>query len=330
MLPAFGLYTHIRQNEVRSRALVAGLFALNLVLAYGIALVLRGMSANLPAGARPGFSAYLHAAFHDLLWIGPLSIAVTFAWLFIAYHAHRAMISATVGAHPVTREEAPDLYRLLEPLCISRGMAMPTLLIVDDPALNAYATGLNPEQYAITVTTGLRDALTPREMQAVLGHELTHIRNDDVRTMMIAIVIAGIFAFVAEAGYRTDLLRNLFSGNRDGKNRAGAVPAMLLGALLIALAWILSKAIRFALSRSREFVADAGAVELTKDPDALISALIKISGRGDLARAPSGVMELCFDNPRVGFTDFFATHPPIEARIDALMRYAGGRLPPPG
>lgn len=320
MLPAYGLYTHIRSNEARSRVLVLGLFVLDVLLAYGLALVIRGTSAALPAGMAPGLPSYLRAAAIDLVWAGPLAVAATFLWLLVAYHGHQALVAGVVGARTVSHSEAPGLHHLLEELCIARGIAMPALQIAEDPALNAYATGLNPQQYAITVTTGLMAALEPREMQAVLAHELTHIRNDDVRTMMLAVVIAGIFAFVAEQAWRSDLL----SG---GRSRAGALPAKLVGLALIALAWVLSQAIRFALSRTREYVADAGAVELTKDPDALISALLKISGRGDLARAPSGVMELCFDNPRAGFGDLLATHPPIEARIEALVRYAGGRLP---
>jgi heat shock protein HtpX len=320
MLPAYGLYTHIRANEVRSRVLVLGLFVLDVLIAYGLALVVRGTGGTLPAGSAPGLPAYLRAAAWDLVWAGPLAVAATFLWLLVAYRGHQALVAGVVGARPVTQFEAPHLHRLLEELCIARGLPMPALQIADEPALNAYATGLNPQQYAITVTTGLMAALEPREMQAVLAHELTHIRNDDVRTMMLAVVIAGIFAFVAEQAWRSDLVR----GDR---NRAGALPVKLIGLALIALAWTLSQAIRFALSRTREYVADAGAVELTKDPDALIAALLKISGRGDLARAPSGVMELCFDNPRAGITDLLATHPPIEARIDALVRYAGGRPP---
>ncbi|VUD73063.1 M48 family metallopeptidase [Methylobacterium symbioticum] len=321
MLPAYGLYTHIRANEVRSRVLVICLFLFSLVLAYGLALLIRATSGGLPAGTLPGFAAYLRAALHDLVWMGPLAIAATILWLFVAFRAHQAIVAGVIGARPLIRSEAPDLYRLLEALCIARGIAMPALQIADDPALNAYATGLNPSQYTITVTTGLMASLDAREMRAVLAHELTHIRNDDVRTMMIAVVIAGIFAFLAEAASRRDYTRDL------GSRREGAFPAMLLGAALITLAWILSRVIQFALSRTREYVADAGAVELTKDPDALISALLKISGRGDLVRAPAGVMELCFDNPRAGFLGLLNTHPAVEDRIAALVRYAGGRAP---
>jgi heat shock protein HtpX len=327
MLGAYGLYTHVRRNEIRSRVLIAGLFGLTLVLAYGLAVIIRASGHRLPPGSRESVEAYLSAAWHDMMWIGPLAIAVAFVWLFVAYRSHQALIAGVVGSRCVTPFEAPDLHRILETLCISRGIAVPALHVIEDPALNAYATGLNTQQYAITVTTGLMTALDAREMQVVLAHELTHIRNDDVRTMMIAVVVTGIFAFLAENAYRGDLLGDVVRGGRGDRNKVGALVAMLLGIVLVVAAWLLSQAIRFSLSRTREYVADAGAVELTKDPDALISALIKISGRGDLVRAPSGVMELCIDNPRAGSLDLLATHPPIEHRIDALVRYAGGRVP---
>ncbi|HEX8417680.1 MAG TPA: M48 family metallopeptidase [Methylobacterium sp.] len=325
MLPAYGLYTHIRANQIRSRVLVAGLFGLVLILAFALALVTRAASLSLPPGTPPSLSSYLAAAFHDMLWVGPLAALATLAWLLVAYRFHGAMIDRATGGRPVTRAEAPRLHALLENLCIARGLPVPRLGIVDDPALNAYATGLNPGQYAVTVTSGLLAALTDAEMEAVLAHELTHIRNDDVRTMMIAVVIAGIFAFVGEIVFRSGLDLGRSSGPR--KNRGGALPALMIGIVLVGVVWLLSQVIRFALSRSREYVADAGAVELTKNPDALITALIKIAGRGELPGVPSGVMELCVDNPRSGFKDFLATHPSIDDRIAALTRYAGGRVP---
>lgn len=322
MLPAYGLYTHIRANEWRSRVLVAGLFGLVLVLAYSIALVVRGWNRDLPRGYPPNLESYLAAAAHDLIWLAPVAAAATFLWLLVAYHLHQALIDRVAGARPVMRDEAPELHALLENLCISRGLAVPALRIIEDPALNAYATGLNPRQYAVTVTTGLLDSLSEPEIEAVLAHELTHIRNGDVRTMMIAVVVAGIFAFVAELVFRAPVS---FRSDRDNRNKGGAMPAILIGFLLVALVWFLSQLIRFALSRSREYVADAGAVELTKNPDAMVGALLKISGRGELPGVPSGVMELCLDNPRSGFFDLFATHPSIEDRIAALTRYAGAR-----
>jgi heat shock protein HtpX len=230
----------------------------------------------------------------------------------------------------VSRQEEPRLYNLLENLCISRGITMPTLRITDDDALNAFATGLNEKQYSITVTRGLMSALNDQEMEAVLGHELTHIRNGDVRMLVIAVVIAGVISFFGEMIFRLFFQNAFFGGRRsggDGDRKGGAGAAIIIGIVLIVVAWILSIVIRFALSRRREFLADAGSVELTKNPDAMISALRKIEGRGELQAANSAVMEMCIDNPREGFADLFATHPSVDSRVDALVKFASGHDP---
>jgi heat shock protein HtpX len=176
-------------------------------------------------------------------------------------------------------------------------------------------------------------ALNDQEMEAVLGHELTHIRNGDVRMLVIAVVIAGVISFFGEMVFRL-FFQNAFYGGfrrRDSgeKKGGGAAIAIVIAIVLIVVAWVLSIVIRFALSRRREYLADAGAVELTKNPDAMISALRKIENRGELASANSAVMEMCVDNPRTGFSDIFATHPSIDARISALMQFAGGHDPGP-
>ena len=254
-------------------------------------------------------------------------------WIFIAYQFHQSMIDAVTGAHEVTRTEEPRLYNLLENLCISRGITMPTLRIADDEALNAFATGMNHKQYSITVMQGLINALNDQEIEAVLGHELTHIRNGDVRMMVIAMVIAGVLGFFGELVFRHFLpervlgRRPAFERREDGKGGAGI--AIVIALALIALVWILSIVIRFALSRQREYLADAGSVELTKNPDAMISALRKIEGRGEIPGANSAVMEMCIDNPREGFSNIFDTHPSVDARVAALVKFAGGHDPGP-
>jgi heat shock protein HtpX len=242
------------------------------------------------------------------------------------------MIDAVTGAQPVTRQEEPRLYNLLENLCISRGITMPTLRIADDDALNAFATGLNEKQYSITVTRGLMNALNDAELEAVLGHELTHIRNGDVRMLVIAVVIAGAISFFGELVFRIFFQNVMWGGGRrsSGDDRkGGAGLAIIIALVIITVVWILSIVIRFALSRQREYLADAGSVELTKNPDAMISALRKIEGRGEIPGANSAVMEMCIDNPRVGFSNIFDTHPAVEARVEALVKFAGGHDPGP-
>jgi heat shock protein HtpX len=164
----------------------------------------------------------------------------------------------------------------------------------------------------------------------VLGHELTHIRNGDVRLLVIAVIIAGVIAFFAELVFRLMFQSGLrWRGRDSGDRRGGAGLVMLIALVLIAVAWMLSIVIRFSLSRKREYLADAGSVELTKNPDAMISALRKIEGRGELPGATSAVMELCVDNPREGFADLFATHPSVDSRVKALVQFAGGHDPGP-
>jgi heat shock protein HtpX len=248
----------------------------------------------------------------------------------IAYKFHQSMIDAVTGGREVTRQEEPRLYNLLENLCISRGITTPKLKVIEDDSLNAFATGMNDKQYSITVTSGLINALNDAEIESVLGHELTHIRNGDVRMLVIAVIIAGVIAFFAELVFRL-LFQGGFRwrGGRDSGDRKGAGVAILIALVLIAVAWMLSIVIRFALSRKREYLADAGSVELTKNPDAMISALRKIEGRGELAGATSAVMEMCVDNPREEFSDLFDTHPAVDKRIEALIKFAGGHDPGP-
>jgi heat shock protein HtpX len=164
----------------------------------------------------------------------------------------------------------------------------------------------------------------------VLGHELTHIRNGDVRMLVIAVIIAGVIAFFAELVFRLMFQGGVsWRSSRSDGDRKGAGVAILIALVLIAIAWVLSIVIRFALSRQREYLADSGSVELTKNPDAMISALRKIEGRGELPGATSAVMEMCIDNPRGGFSNIFDTHPPVDARVAALVKFAGGHDPGP-
>jgi len=345
-MAAYGLYTHIASNKFRSMLLLAGLFALVYVLVYAGALV-----AEVVIDSNETVAYYLSRAFSDLKVAAPVATIVAAVWIVIAYFFHQSMIDAVTGGHDVTRQEEPRLYNLLENLCISRGITMPKLKIMESPALNAFATGLNPRQYSITVTTGLLEALDDKEIEAVLGHELTHIKNGDVQLMVVAVIIAGVVGFFGELFFRLFTNFSWSSGgswssgsssssrssssSSDSKNSGGgAVIVIIIAVVLIVVAWLMSQVVKLALSRSREYLADAGSVELTKDPDAMISALRKIENRGELPGATSAVMELCVDNPREGFADLFATHPSVQSRVDALVKFAGGRdpgpLPPPG
>jgi heat shock protein HtpX len=347
-MAAYGLYTHIQSNRFRSMLLLAGLFLLVYVIVYAGALIIEVVN---NAGGPVDY--YLRVALADVIHTLPFSTGAALLWIVIAYFFHQKIIDAVTGGEDVTRQQEPRLYNLLENLCISRGIPMPKLKIVESDALNAYATGLNQRQYSVTVTRGLLNALNDQEIESVLGHELTHIRNGDVQMMVIAVIIAGVVGFFAELLFRgffnfggyggwgsgggsswssssSSSSSSSEGGSSDRKSSGGgAIFVIIIAVALIALAWLLSQLVRLALSRSRELLADAGSVELTKNPDAMISALRKIEGRGELPGATSAVMELCLDNPREGFSDLFATHPSVDSRVQALVKYAGGHDPGP-
>jgi heat shock protein HtpX len=343
-MAAYGLYTHIASNKTKSMVLLACLFLLVYVIVYAGALIIEVLNNG---DATAGY--YLRAGLVDVIRTLPFSTGAAILWIVIAYFFHQSIIDAVTGGEDVTRQQQPRLYNLLENLCISRGIPMPKLKVVESDALNAFATGLNPRQYAVTVTTGLLNNLNDKEIEAVLGHELTHIRNGDVQMMVIAVIIAGVVGFVAEVlfrgfsnfgyygggwgrgGYSSSSSSSSSSDSSSDKKGGGgaAVLIVIVAVVLIVLAWALSQFVKLALSRSREYLADAGSVELTKNPDAMISALRKIEGRGELPGATSAVMELCLDNPREGFSDLFATHPSVESRVAALVKYAGGHYEGP-
>lgn len=323
---AFGLQTHIWNNNGKSVLLMAGFPVLLLLVTYALLLLFAGFS-GASAGADPYAGPFTWAG-QALAQAWPFAVAGAILWFGIAYAFYQNILDAATGAKKVERSEAPQLYNLLENLCISRGLSMPALRIVETDALNAFATGLHEGQYSIAVTRGLVNELTEPELEAVLAHELTHIRNRDVRLLVIAVVFVGIFSFVGEIAFRS--LRGFRAPapqRRSGRNSGGGAALAIVAALVIvAIAYALAIVIRFALSRRREYLADAGAVELTKNPDAMISALQKISGKAAID-APSEVREMLLENAHSDFAGLFATHPPIAKRIEALARYAGGRVP---
>ena len=316
---AVGLQTHIWANNTRSILLLAGFPVLMILIIYGLQLVLMGFGILPGSGRGLGDDMALAAS-----WLGgtiPLAVIIAGIWFAISYFGSQAMIDMMTGARKVERKSEPEIYNLLENLAISRGLRTPTLRIIDNDSLNAFATGLHEGQYSITVTRGLVEALTRDELEAVLAHELTHVINRDVRTMVIASIFAGIISVIAELVFR-GLLHSRGGGRRDNKN---AAPLILIGLAFAAVGFALAIVIRMMLSRTREFVADAGAVELTKNPDAMISALRKVEGRSSL-KGPDEVQQLFLDNQAngVGLEGLFATHPPIQKRIDALVKFGGG------
>lgn len=317
---AFGLQTHIWNNNLKSIILLACFPVLLLLLTYGLSVGYVGLTQPVD-GAGEGL--VLAARHLQRLW--PFAFLGAGVWFLIAWAFYQNIIEASVGARGLTRKEAPELYNLLENLCISRGITTPKLNIIETQALNAFASGVSDKSYKVTVTRGLIETLDRDEVEAVLAHELTHIINRDVRLLIVAVIFVGIFSFFGEL-----LFRNMFRAgvrvgghtrSRKGDSRGGGV-LILIAIAMIVIAYLLAMVIRFMLSRKREYLADAGAVELTRNPDAMISALKKISGRAKVD-APNDIQQMMIENTQP-FAGVFATHPPIEKRIEALVNYAGG------
>lgn len=322
-MTAAGLRTHIWNNNLKSLALLAGFPVLLGLLAFAGSLIFHAFTLDGSQTLAQSVSRSIEA----LPVILTVAAGLAGLWFVIAWFSHQRMIDAMTGARPVSRQDAPEIYNLLENLCISRGMAMPRLRIIETGARNAYASGLKQDQYAITVTRGLLDTLNEAEIEAVLAHELSHIRHNDVRLLVISVIFVGIISVVAQILARGMLRGSLYrvGGARRGSG-GNAIVLVLIGFAVVAVAYGLAIVIRFALSRRREYMADAGAVELTKNPDAMIGALKKISADPKIEKAPAEVREMFLYDRETGFAGLFATHPPIEKRIEALVDHAGGRV----
>lgn len=229
---------------------------------------------------------------------------------------------ALAGAQPVTAAEAPRYYRLVENLCITTGTPMPTLYVVDDPAPNAFATGRSPEKAAITVTTGLFELMTDRELEGVLGHELGHIRNYDIRVSLV------VFGLVVAVGVVADLLMRMafFGGGRRGSNQQSQMLFLVFGIVAAIVAPLLAGVVQAAISRQREYLADATSALTTRDPDGLASALGKLEESGrPLAKANTSMAHLWISDPLrpTAMSRLFATHPPLPDRIARLHAMGG-------
>ncbi len=261
---------------------------------------------------------------HSFMVTIPFILTGVLIWFIIAWFSHSAMINKATDSKPLARNENKRVYNLVENLCISTGMTTPQINIIEDDSLNAFASGLNQRTYSISLSRGIIDKLNDEELEAVIAHELTHIKNRDVRLLIISIIFVGIFAFISQAIFRT----LQFGGGGRGKKDGGG-GAIVIALLLALVGLLISSLLRFALSRKREFLADAGSAELTHRPLALASALRKISGDPTIeAVKRKDVAQMFIENPQVkpGVKSFsigtlFATHPPIEKRIQLLEQF---------
>ncbi len=263
----------------------------------------------------------------------PWVVGAVGLWFVIAYFSNTSMVRAATHARPLERRENPRVYNIVENLCMTCGMDMPMVNVIDDPQLNAFASGIDKKSYTVTVTTGLLDLLNDDELAGVIGHELTHIRNRDTRLLITSIVFVGIVSTIMSIVVR--MLFNSFiyggsSSRRDSKGGGVSMwVVMIVGVVCCAIAYLFTLLTRFAISRKREYMADAGGAELCGNPLALASALRKISGnpamqdieREDVAQLfiihelslTSGIQNI--------FARMFSTHPDTARRIEILEQF---------
>lgn len=266
----------------------------------------------------------------------PIASVITGVWLIIAYFYNVKMIQKITGAKPLERKDNPRVYNLVENLCISCGMTMPKVNIIYDDQLNAFASGINEKTYTVTLTQGIIDCLNDEELEGVIAHELTHIRNRDTKVLIISIVFVGILStvlsFISQFGLRLFLYGGSSrsrSSEKKGSSGAAVIVVILAAIVCTAIAYFLTLLTRFAISRKREFMADAGGAELTHNPLALASALRKISGNPGLGNINrEDVAQLFIIHPKdikQSFLDklqsIFSTHPDTEERIRILEQF---------
>ena len=259
----------------------------------------------------------------SFLSTAPFIILGVLAWFTVAWFSHSVMIKAATDSKPLARNENKRVYNLVENLCISAGMTTPQISIIEDDSLNAFASGIDQKTFSVSLSRGIIDKLNDEELEAVIAHELTHIRNRDVRLLIVSIVFVGIFAFISQTIFRT----LQFGGGGRGKKDGGW--AVIIALLLALVGYLISSLLRFALSRKREYLADAGSAELTHRPLALASALRKISDDPIIeAVKRKDIAQMFIENPQgkekkssFSFGSLFATHPPISKRIQLLEQF---------
>lgn len=256
----------------------------------------------------------------------PFVIFVCLIWFLIAYFSNTAIIRRATGAKPLERKDNKRIYNLVENLCIANNMQMPKINIIEDDSLNAFASGINKSSFTVTLSRGIINKLNAQELEGVIAHELTHIRNNDVKLLIVSIVFVGIFSFLTQILFRSIFYSSSRSSNSKESGN-GKFVMIVVALILAAIGYVITILMRFAISRNREYMADAGGAEMTKNPLALASALRKISGDPCIESVSQhDVAQLFIDNPmakgvKMSFNSLFATHPPIEKRIQILEQF---------
>lgn len=250
------------------------------------------------------------------------------AWIIISYYAGDAMLLRGAGAVEITQDDQPEIYRLVENLCITAGLPVPRVYIINDSSLNAFATGRDPQHASVALTKGIVQKLERAELEGVIAHELSHVKNRDIRLMLITVAGISFCTFAAEICFRI----GSSASRRSGKNKGGAAALFLAAGVFFAVyGYLIAPLIRLAVSRTREYYADASAALITRNPGALASALEKITADPVVEKLEShaSMAAMCIANPlsKMGLfaelSGMFSTHPPVEKRIAALREMDG-------
>lgn len=333
-----GMHSLIRRNNRLSLLLLLGFPAILLGMVW-VFMAITNYLGNSSGYDSRGYSQNFldaDAVNSNFMQVMPWVVGGVAIWFLIAYFSNTSMIRRATGAVPLARRDNPRVYNIVENLTMACGMPMPQVNIINDPQLNAFASGIDEKTYTVTVTTGLLDRLDDDELAGVIGHELTHIRNNDTRLLITSIVFVGIVSTVTAIIAR--MLWNTFiyggaSSRRSSSNGKGGglsiVVVMIIGLVCAALAYLFTLLTRFAISRKREYMADAGGAELCGNPMALASALRKISGDpalGDVGRDDIAQMYIIHPQNLTGgianyISSLFSTHPKTEDRIRLLEQY---------
>ncbi len=265
------------------------------------------------------------------VWIIPISMFVATMWIVFSYYSGDHILLSAADAYEIQKRDLPEVYTLVENVCITMGLPYPKVYVINDESLNAFATGRDPQHASIALTSGIIKKLDRQELEAVIAHEMGHVINRDITLMLI--IVAGISFFSLASSF---LLRMALYSNRGrGKNKGGAMIIILAAAVLcLVFANIIAPLIRLAISRSREYLADATSAHTTRNPHALANALRKISqdSRVESLDKMTSMAAMCIESPLSGSGGLFgflsgltSTHPPINKRIEALERIASGR-----
>lgn len=320
----FGLQSQIRKNNVNS-ILILLMFPLVLFGLVWLFFFFMSIGQFQYSSSEQEKYTVLSQINYNFIKTIPWILIGVIIWFIIAWFSHTAMINMATGSRPLERKENKRVYNLVENLCIACGMKMPKVNIIEDDSLNAFASGINDETYTVSLSRGIIERLNDQELEAVIAHELAHIRNRDVRLLIISIIFVGIFAFISQTLFRS--LR--FGSISRNENKGRGALAIIVAMILALIGYFIAILFRFALSRKREYLADAGSAELTRNPLALASALRKISYDPTIeAVQRDDVAQMFIENPQkelknlsFSFSSLFATHPPIEKRIEILEQF---------